>query len=80
MPDNIEISGGASDEVAAAIAALVGAIASEEKAALATQRRPIHRSQWIEASRPLERMAPIPPAEYKNRPGQGPDDTSAAPA
>lgn len=79
MTDRIQISGGASEEVAAAIAALVGAIAAEEKAALATQRRPIHPSQWIEAGRPLERLAPIPPEEYRKRPGQAPDEGGQSP-
>ncbi len=79
MAEHIEIAGGASPEIAAAIAALVGAIEAEEKAALATQRRPIHRSQWIEAGRPLEHLAPVPPDEYRKRPGQAPDSGNESP-
>ena len=79
MTERIEISGGASEEIAAAIAALVAGIEAEEKAALSTRRRPIHRSQWIEAGRPLEHLAPVPPDEYRKRPGQAPDDSAASP-
>ena len=80
MAEHIEIAGGASPEIAAAIAAVVGAIEAEEKAALATQRRPINRSQWIEAVRPLDHFAPVSPDEYRKRPGQAPDGAGDAPA
>jgi len=50
------------------------ALVAEEKAALASRKRPIVRSQWVEATRPLERLAPIPPEEYALRPGDAPDD------
>lgn len=68
MSDRIEIKGGAGEEEAAAIAAVIGAITAEEKAALATQRRPIHRSQWVEAARPMDpQHAPLP-SETRPRP------------
>lgn len=76
MSERFEIAGGASAEVSAAIAAVIAAITSEEKAALSVGRRPIHRSQWIEAGRPLEHLAPTTPDEYSMRPGATPDDSS----
>ena len=76
MSEQIEIAGGASAEISAAIAAVIGAITSEEKAALSVGRRLIHRSQWIEAGRPLEHLAPTSPNEYALRPGQAPEDSS----
>ena len=74
MAEHLQIRGGAGPEIAAAIAAVVASIEAEEKAALASQRRPIHRSQWIEVGRPLEHIAPVPADEYALRPGQAPDD------
>ncbi len=74
MSDHIQIKGGASSEVAAAIAAVVAAIAAEEKAALATRRRPIHRSQWVVATHPNEHPTPVTPEEYAKRPGQFVDE------
>jgi hypothetical protein len=74
MGEEIRITGGAGPEVAAAISAVVSAIEAEEKAALASSNRPIPRSQWIEAGRPLEHVAPAPPGEYAKRPGQVPDE------
>jgi hypothetical protein len=74
MAEHITIRGGAGPEEAAAIASVVAAIEAEEKAALASRKRPIVRSQWVEATRPLERLAPIPPEEYALRPGDAPDD------
>lgn len=74
MSEQIEITGGASPEVAAAISAVVASIEAEEKAALAVSRRPIHRSQWVEAVHPSEHLAPQTPDEYAKRPGQAPED------
>ena len=74
MAEHITITGGAGPEETAAIASVVASIEAEEKAALASRKRPILRSQWIEATRPLERMAPLPPDEYALRPGDPPDD------
>lgn len=74
MAEHIDISGGAGKSEAAAIAAVIGAIEAEEKAALAASTRPIPRSQWIEAGRPLEHVAPAPPDEYAKRPGIVPED------
>lgn len=74
MADNIEITGRAGPEEAAAIAAVVASIEAEEKAALAVSRRPIHRSQWVEAIHPAEHVAPQTPDEYAKRPGQAPED------
>jgi hypothetical protein len=76
VTERFEIAGGASAAVSAAIAAVIAAITSEEKAALSVGRRPIHHSQWIEAGRPLEHLAPTTPGEYALRPGQAPDDSS----
>ncbi len=76
MTERFEIAGGASPEVSAAIAAVVAAITAEERAALSVGRRQIHRSQWIEAERPLEHLAPTAPDEFAKRPGQAPDDSS----
>lgn len=70
MAENIQIAGGAGPEEAAAIAAVVAAIEAEEKAALATRKRAIVQSQWIEAGRPLHHSAPLTPDEYAKRPGQ----------
>lgn len=78
MSDRIQIRGGASSEVAAAIAAVVAAISAEEKAALATQRRPIHRSQWVVATHPNEHLAPVTPDEYAKRPGQAINESPEA--
>ena len=77
MTDKIEITGGAGPEEAAAIAAVVGSIEAEEKAALAVSRRPIHRSQWVEVIHPSEHLAPQTPDEYAKRPGQVPEDPDA---
>jgi hypothetical protein len=74
MDDEIRIRGGAGPQEAAAIAAVVAAIEAEEKAALAAANRPIPRSQWIEAGRPLEHVAPTTPDEYAKRPGQVPEE------
>ena len=70
MAENIRITGGAGPEEAAAIAAVVASIEAEEKAALATRKRAIIPSQWIEAGRPLHHAAPLTPQEYAKRPGQ----------
>jgi hypothetical protein len=74
MAENIAITGGAGAEDAAAIAAVIGAIEAEEKAALAASRRRMPRSQWIEAGRPLEHTAPTDPREHAKRPGRIPED------
>jgi hypothetical protein len=74
MAENIAITGGAGPEDAAAIAAVIGAIEAEEKAALAASRRRMPRSQWIEAGRPLDHVAPRDPREHSKRPGQIPED------
>ena len=74
MAEHIEIKGGASPEIASAISAVVASIEAEEKAALAVSRRPIHRSQWVEAVHPSEHLAPQTPDEYAKRPGQAPED------
>ena len=76
MAENIEITGGADAGTAAAIAAVVASIEAEEKAALATRKAPVLRSQWIEVSRPNEHIAPLTPEEYGKRPGQPPPEES----
>ncbi|MFV1998859.1 MAG: hypothetical protein ACC654_00690 [Acidimicrobiia bacterium] len=67
MADKLHISGGAGPEQAAAIAAVVARIEADERAAAATRPRPIHKTQWSQAGRPLERMAPVPPSEYNKK-------------
>jgi len=67
MAEDLHISGGAGPEEAAAIAAVVARIEAEELAAAAVRPRPIHKSQWSQAGRPLERMAPVPPSEYNKK-------------
>lgn len=75
MSGEIEIRGGAGPGEAAAIAAVVAAIEDEERAAMAERPHPILRSQWIEAGRPTEHVAPITPDEYAKRPGNpAPED------
>lgn len=69
MAEDITITGGAGPEEAAAIAAVVAAIEAEEKAALAAEKRPVLRSQWVEAARPLHHTAPLTQDEYEKRPG-----------
>ena len=74
MSDKIEIRGGAGPEESAAIAAVIASITEEEAAAAAVSRRPIHRSQWVEAIHPSEHLAPQTPEEYAKRPGQAPEE------
>lgn len=74
MTERIEVTGGAGPEEAAAIAAVVSAIEAEERSARAARPQPIVRSQWIEAGRPSEHVAPLTPSEYESRPGTTPDD------
>lgn len=76
MAEQLEIRGGVDQEQAAAIAAIVARIESDELAAAAVRPHRIHASQWVQASRPLERIAPLPPEEYEkaqdNQPGDSP--------
>lgn len=74
MARDIEITGGAGAHVAAAIAAVVGAIEDQEREASATRPKPIRRSQWAQASRPLERRAPMTSLEYDRMPGSSDED------
>ncbi len=74
MSEDIEIRGGAGPEESAAIAAVIASITAEEAAAAAVSRRPIHRSQWVEAIHPSEHLAPQTPEEYAKRPGQAPEE------
>lgn len=74
MSAPIEITGGAGPAEAAAIAAIVAAIEAEEDAARASRPRPVVRSQWVEAGRPNDHVAPLTPSEYDKRPGSAPDE------
>lgn len=76
MTERIEVRGGAGPEEAAAIAAVVAAIEADERSARAARPQPIVRSQWIEAGRPSEHVAPLTPSEYGNRPGTTAEDLS----
>jgi hypothetical protein len=68
MVDQLQIRGGADPEQAAAIAAIVARIEADELVAAAVRPRRIHQSQWVQASRPYEHLAPIPPDEYGKAP------------
>ncbi|GMR02496.1 MAG: hypothetical protein BMS9Abin20_0834 [Acidimicrobiia bacterium] len=74
MPERLEISGGAGPEETAAIAAVAARIEADELAAAAVRPHPIHSSQWIQAARPLEHLAPVPPDEYDKQPEYLPSD------
>lgn len=68
MAERLEIRGGVDQEQAAAIAAIVARIEADELAAAAVRPRRIHQSQWVQASRPYEHLAPVPPVEYGKAP------------
>lgn len=74
MAEKLEISGGAGPEEAGAIAAVVARIEADELAAAAVRPHPIHQSQWVQAGRPLEHLAPVPPDEYDKQPEHLPSD------
>jgi hypothetical protein len=74
MASNIEIQGGAGAEVTAAIAAVVSAIDEQEREAAATRPKPVRRSQWAQAGRPLERRAPMTSLEYDRLPGSSDEE------
>jgi hypothetical protein len=74
MVERLEILGGVDQEQAAAIAAIVARIESDELAAAAVRPRRIHQSQWVSAMRPLEHLAPIPPEEFNKTPESHPND------
>jgi len=68
MAERLEIRGGVDQEQAAAIAAIIARIEADELAATAVRPRRIHQSQWVQASRPYEHLAPVPPEEYNKAP------------
>jgi hypothetical protein len=74
MASNIEIQGGAGAEVTAAIAAVVSAIDEQEREAAATRPKPVRRSQWAQAGRPLEHRAPMTSLEYDRLPGSSDEE------
>ena len=74
MARNLEIQGGAGAEVTAAIAAVVSAIEEQEREAAATRQKPVRRSQWTQAARPLERRAPMTSLEYDRMPGSSDEE------
>jgi hypothetical protein len=79
MSRGIEIQGGAGAEVTAAIAAVVSAIDEQEREAAATRPRPVRRSQWAQAARPLERRAPTTSLEYDRMPGSSDEEDEYSP-
>ncbi len=79
MARDIEIKGGAGPHVAAAIAAVIGAIEEQEREASSTPPRPIRRSQWAQAGRPLERRAPMTSLEYDRMPGHSDEEDEYSP-
>jgi hypothetical protein len=74
MDRGIEIQGGAGAHVAAAIAAVVSAIEQQEREAASTRPKPVRRSQWAQAGRPLERRAPMTSLEYDRMPGSSDEE------
>ena len=76
MTERMEIRGGVNQEQAAVIAAIVARIEADELAAAAVRPRRIYQSQWVQASRPYEHLAPVPPDEY----GKEPENVLANPA
>lgn len=76
MAERLEIRGGVDPEQAAAIAAIVARIEADELAAAAVRPHRIHRSQWVQAGRPYEHLAPVPPDEYD----KAPESMSAEPS
>lgn len=80
MSDHIEIRGGADEQTAAAIAAVVTAIDEQEREASATRPRPIRQSQWVRAGRPLERQAPMTSTEYDRMPGSYDEEIDPLPS
>jgi hypothetical protein len=79
MDRDIEIRGGAGAHVAAAIAAVVSAIEEQEREASAVRPKPIRRSQWAQAGRPLERRAPTTSLEYDRLPGGSDEEDEFSP-
>ncbi len=79
MARDIKIRGGAGPHVAAAIAAVVSAIEEQEREAAATRPKPVRRSQWAQAGRPLERRAPTTSLEYDRMPGSSDEEDEFAP-
>jgi hypothetical protein len=61
MLEHIEITGGASPEMTAAIAAVVALIENEERLAAAIRPKPIHQSQWIRAGQSSKHVSPRNP-------------------
>ena len=78
MTERLEIRGGVDQEQAAAIAAIVARIEADELAAAAVRPHRIHQSQWVQASRPYEHLAPVPPEEYNKEPENLLDHPSGA--
>ena len=78
MTRNLEIQGGAGAEVAAAIAAVVSAIEERDREAAAIRPKPVRRSQWAQAARPLERRAPMTSLEYDRLPGSSDEEDEFA--
>jgi hypothetical protein len=76
MTERMEIRGGVNQEQAAAIAAIVARIEADELAAAAVRPRRIHQSQWVQASRPYEHLAPVTADEY----GKEPENVLSDPA
>jgi len=76
MAEWLEIRGGVDQEQAAAIAAIVSRIEADELAAAAVRPRRIHQSQWVQASRPYEHLAPTTPDEFGKAPEAPLPDTS----
>ncbi len=64
MTDEITIMGGATPEVAAAIAAVVGDLLVAEARVRATPPARHRQNQWVLAGRPRPASAPLPSQTY----------------
>ena len=64
MTGEITITGGASPEIAAAVAAVVGHLLESETRARATPPTRHRQHQWVLAGRPRSAAAPLPSQTY----------------
>jgi len=65
---NIEITGGAGPEEAAAIMAVIGHISDEEASARAVPSQRPRQSAWVLAWRPRQNATPLPSHTYDAMP------------
>ena len=68
MNPRFEVTGGAGDEEAAAIAAVIAVLLEDEANAMATPPQAPRQSSWVLAWRPRDIPAPLPSHTYDTRP------------